>query len=73
MMFIERQYPDPETEFFERQRRAVTVPVPFLNSSTGAGDLMARLTQAIGIQSCPPCEQRKQLLNQIQFRPWGEW
>lgn len=51
----------------------VQIPVPFLNNAARVGDLVARFTQAVGIQPCAPCDQRRQLLNQIQFRPWGEW
>lgn len=29
----------------------------------GAGDVVARATSAMGIQPCPPCEQRRQKLN----------
>lgn len=67
-MFV-KTFPDPTVA----APIALQIPVPFLNNAAGVGDLVARLTQAVGIQPCSLCEQRRQLLNQIQFRPWGEW
>lgn len=42
-------------------------PVPKLR---GAGDLIASITKAVGIQPCGGCKQRQELLNQIV--PFGK-
>lgn len=31
----------------------------------GAGDMVARMTKAVGIQPCAPCEKRRQKLNRL--------
>ena len=51
-------------------RRPVSVPVPFLRSQVGIGDVVASLIKQMGIQPCPPCEQRRKMLNALmQLRP----
>lgn len=48
------------------------IPVPFLNREIGAGDAIAGVTDAMGVQSCTPCEERKRRLNQrFVLSPWG--
>lgn len=34
----------------------------------GAGDVVARATKALGIESCTPCERRRMALNQMMPR-----
>jgi hypothetical protein len=47
------------------------IRVPFLNHQVGLGDSVAAATQAMGVQPCTPCEERKRKLNQmLQFDPW---
>lgn len=54
--------------------QTVQIPVPFLNNAAGAGDLVARMTAAIGMPHCIPCQERQALMNQLlQFKPWGNW
>jgi hypothetical protein len=36
----------------------------------GAGDLVARATKALGMETCSPCEARRQALNQRFPRFW---
>lgn len=48
------------------------LPVPFLRKGVSAGDLLATMTQAVGIQDCSPCEERRRWLNErLAFRPWS--
>ncbi len=36
----------------------------------GAGDLVARATKALGIETCSPCEARRRALNERLPRVW---
>jgi hypothetical protein len=45
--------------------RPVRIPIPGLQREVGAGDVIARVTKAFGIQPCAPCEKRRQYLNRI--------
>lgn len=46
-----------------------TIRAPFLQGP--AGDVLARMTQALGVESCSPCEGRRRWLNEhLAFRPW---
>lgn len=45
-------------------RRPLRVPLPF-RRQVGLGDVIARATQAVGIQPCPPCKQRQAYLNRL--------
>lgn len=48
------------------------VRVPFLKQEIGAGDVIAGITQALGVPSCTPCEERRKKLNQkLTLTPWG--
>jgi hypothetical protein len=50
-----------------RGNQPITVHVPGLKG--GAGDVVRRFTEAIGIKPCPACEKRRQALNQrLRFR-----
>jgi hypothetical protein len=54
-------------------RGPVRVRVPFLRRELGAGDVIAGVTRAAGIQPCEPCEERRRKLNQLfQLQPWGD-
>jgi hypothetical protein len=49
------------------------VPVPFVRQRIGAGDVIAGVTKAFGIQPCEPCEERRRKLNSMfQIQPWGD-
>lgn len=61
---------DPESQQY------VEVPdrlrIPFLNQEIGAGDVIAGITQALGVTPCTPCEERRKRLNQrLTLTPWG--
>lgn len=48
----------------------VSIPVPFLGQSVGAGQLVHRLTDSLGIHQCGGCQEREQQLNKfLGFRP----
>lgn len=36
----------------------------------GAGDMVARATKALGMETCTPCEKRRRMLNQMMPRVW---
>ena len=46
------------------------IPVPGLKTEIGAGDVIAKVTTAIGIKPCTPCQKRREQLNQaLKFIP----
>ena len=48
----------------------LTIRVPGLKTETGAGDLIAKVTTALGIKPCSPCQKRREQLNQkLKFTP----
>ena len=48
-----------------------SIPVPFLRNAVPAGDDVAAMTAAAGIQPCGGCKQRQHALNQrFVFQPW---
>lgn len=50
--------------------RSFTIPVPFLKGP--AGDVLASITQAVGVRPCSPCEERRRWLNErLAFQSWG--
>ncbi len=62
--------------FDHSSQQYVEVPerigVPFLKQEIGAGDVIAGVTEALGITPCTPCEERRKKLNQkLSFTPWG--
>jgi hypothetical protein len=40
------------------------IPVPGLKTEIGAGDIVAKVTTALGIKPCTPCQKRREQLNQ---------
>jgi hypothetical protein len=36
----------------------------------GAGDMVARATKALGMETCTPCEKRRMMLNGMMPRVW---
>ena len=64
--------------FDESTQQYVNVPdprqirVPFLHHAVGAGDAVRAATQAMGIQPCTPCEERRKRMNQrLTLTPWS--
>jgi len=55
----------------DRNRRPIQVRVPGLHQNLGLGDAVAKVTQAVGIKPCSPCEERRRKLNEaVQFKSW---
>jgi hypothetical protein len=54
-----------ESSNIVRPARRILLPKKFLNGDVGLGDLIKRVTQALGIQPCQPCKRRAEQLNQI--------
>lgn len=54
------------------QPRQFQVRLPYAPpDGIGAGDVIARITQAMGIKPCQPCKARQEALNQrVRFEPW---
>lgn len=47
-----------------------TLQVPGLKTAIGAGDVVAKVTTALGIKPCSPCQKRREQLNQaLKFTP----
>ena len=40
------------------------IKVPVLKEAVGAGDVIAKVTTALGIKPCTPCQKRREQLNQ---------
>lgn len=46
----------------------VRIPVPGVSEAVGLGDVVAKVTKAVGIKPCVPCAKRRARLNRlIQF------
>lgn len=58
--------PESATQLTERFISAKRGRLPF-------GDAIARLTKAVGIKPCAPCQQRQAALNQLGDRVAGYW
>jgi hypothetical protein len=41
------------------------VPVPGMQRQVGAGDVVARVTRAVGVQPCGGCKKRQAALNRL--------
>ena len=53
-------------------RPGVRIPVPFLREPVRLGDAVARITSAVGVKPCSPCEQRRRWLNERGvLNPWN--
>ncbi len=62
---------DPSTQQYVEVPDPTSLPVPFLKQQIGAGDVVADITQALGIPSCSPCEERRKRWNQaLTLKPW---
>ena len=46
-------------------KQGLQIPVPGLRHNVGLGDVIKRMTQAIGVKPCPPCEKRAAMLNRL--------
>lgn len=45
-----------------RHKRKVVVPLP-IERQVGAGDVVKKVTNALGIKTCGPCEERRRRMN----------
>lgn len=51
--------------------RPFTIRVPFLREEIGSGDVVRQVAEAVGVEPCQPCEQRRRRMNQsVVFTPW---
>ena len=58
----------------EGTRQPLTIPIPFLRGTVGAGDLFKGLTDALRIPQCGGCQGRQDRLNDaVEFRPMRFW
>jgi hypothetical protein len=56
---------------YHQDGNPTTVPLPFVQQPVGAGDLVARMTRALGMRQCEPCKRRQAWLNQrLRFGGW---
>lgn len=61
----------PPPSDVNHSNQPIEIRMPFLNQVWGSGDVVQGITQAMGIQPCEPCEERKRRMNQaVVFRPW---
>jgi hypothetical protein len=47
-----------------KKKPKAVIPVP-LKQQVGAGDVVKKITSALGIPTCGPCEARRRRLNQL--------
>ena len=54
------------------QPRQLEVRLPYAPpGGMGLGDVIARMTQAVGVKPCTPCKQRQEELNRrVRLMPW---
>lgn len=64
-MSYENHYEEFGVEPQPQQAQPRQVRVPFIRQPIGGGDVIARMTKAVGIKPCPPCERRRQWLNRL--------
>lgn len=58
-------------QYVEVSDPPIRIRVPFLNHQVGGGDAIAAATQALGVQPCQPCEERRRRMNQrVVFDSW---
>lgn len=51
--------------YVKDKRPRFNVPVPGLQRQVGAGDVVAGVTRAVGIQPCGRCKKRQAALNRL--------
>lgn len=52
-------------EQLEKARARLRLRVPGLKKSIGAGDVVRRAAEALGIEHCSDCDRRKDRLNRL--------
>ena len=55
----------PQPADTSNPRGPFSIPVPFLRRQIGGGDVVAGMTNALGIQPCTPCEARRRKMNAL--------
>ena len=64
----------PQIRDDESTRQPLTIPLPFLRTPHGSGDLVKSLTDALHIPQCGGCQGRQDRLNDaVEFRPMRFW
>ena len=49
------------------------IPTPFLKKPIGAGDVIAKVTSAVGVPPCGGCKKRVDVVNRwVEFVPMGD-
>lgn len=46
--------------------------MPYLRNQVGAGEVVRKITQAVGISPCGSCKEREKKMNEVQFVPRRE-
>jgi len=66
------KFDEPNQPVPARQVKQFQVRMPYAPpEAVGLGDVIARMTQALGIKPCAPCKQRQDALNrQVKIFPW---
>jgi hypothetical protein len=49
----------------QKARARLRLRVPGLKKSIGAGDVVRKVTEALGIEHCSDCDRRKERLNRL--------
>ena len=58
-------------EHLEAVKARLRLRVPGLKKSIGAGDVVRKATEALGIEHCSDCDRRKERLNRfLQFEAY---
>ena len=52
-------------EHLAAARKALRIRLPGLTESIGAGDVVRKVTDALGIEPCSECDKRKERMNRL--------
>jgi hypothetical protein len=54
---------DKREKALDEVKARLRLRVPGLKKSIGAGDVVRKATEALGIEHCPDCDRRKERMN----------